>query len=87
MGADDMDVSNAGGGGWADDDEDLANDDPGDNFEDAEGGADDGAGWDVDDDLELPPDLEVSTPLAGKTRVGPVIQATGRSEFRIGGDF
>jgi hypothetical protein len=66
MGADDMDVSNAGGGGWADDDEELANDEAGDNFEDAEGGA----GWDVDDDLELPPDLEVSTPLSGKTRSG-----------------
>ncbi len=60
MGDDAMDIS-AAGGGWDDDDAGLdgADDEGGDGFQDAEGGEDeDGAGWDVDDDLDLPADLD-----------------------------
>ena len=43
-----------GGFGAGDDEDVLAGDD-------GEGG-----GWDVDDDLELPPDLDVAAPSAGE---------------------
>lgn len=55
----DVDVE-AAGGGWEDEDDNAGLDDDDQNFEDAEGGGG-GAGWDVDDDLELPPDIEHET--------------------------
>ena len=61
MGDDAMDVS-AAGGGWDDDDTGLGDEDGGEGFQDAEGDeGEDGAGWDVDDDIDLPPDLEPSS--------------------------
>lgn len=62
MGDDAMDISNAGGG-WADDDDEPGfGDEDEEKFQDAEG---DEAGWDVDDDLELPPELEAQASVAG----------------------
>lgn len=64
MGDDAMDIS-AAGGGWDDDDEAGFGDEDGEKFKDADGEAEgEGAGWDVDDDLELPPELEASLPAA-----------------------
>merc|ERR1719270_1224361 len=50
------------GAGWDDDEDDVGLGDD-DEFADAAkgDGDEDGAGWDVDDDLDLPPDLEVKS--------------------------
>merc|ERR550519_2204978 len=65
LAAEDMDEAE---GGWGDE-ADLGLDDDGegkDEFEDAEGGDEEGDGWAPDeDDLELPADLEVSTDAGG----------------------
>ena len=75
MGDEAMDISSAGGG-WADDDDDEAGfgDDDGDKFQDAEG--DEDAGWDVDDDLELPPELEAQAPAAADADEGYFVAPT-----------
>ena len=58
----------AAGGGWDDDDDEPGFGDEDEKFADADGGEDeDGAGWDVDDDLDLPPDLEAAAPSKAET--------------------
>ncbi|XP_053408078.1 coatomer subunit alpha-like isoform X1 [Mercenaria mercenaria] len=79
--ADDVDIEEAGAG-WGDDD--LGLDDEEGFGEDGEGieKDEDGGGWDVDDDLELPPDLDVpSTPTgAGEGYFVPPTKGTSQAQ-------
>uniref|UniRef100_A0A3Q2NWC2 Coatomer subunit alpha n=1 Tax=Fundulus heteroclitus TaxID=8078 RepID=A0A3Q2NWC2_FUNHE len=76
----DMDMEAAGGEGWGDDAE-LAMDEDG--FIDAQDGLGDeglgkeeGGGWDIDEEVELPPELDVAVGAGGSTEDGFFVPPT-----------
>ncbi|ODM99965.1 Coatomer subunit alpha [Orchesella cincta] len=52
-------------GGWGDDDLQLDEDNQAEKIMDEDAAAGEGGGWDIDDDIELPPDVEVHASDAG----------------------
>ncbi|RUS90316.1 hypothetical protein EGW08_001914 [Elysia chlorotica] len=75
------------GGGWGDDADELVLDEEGGFGEglDEEGAAGEGGGWDVgDDDLELPPDLDVGPAATGAGEEGYFVPPTkGTSQSQV----
>ncbi|CAL8120900.1 unnamed protein product [Orchesella dallaii] len=62
---DEIDADPTGGWGWGDDDLQLNEDNQVQQIIDDNGFAGDGGSWDVEDDIELPPDVEVRVSGAG----------------------
>ena len=62
----DMDIGEAAEGAWGDDDLKLSGDEGDDDFADAkEAGSDEEGGWGVEDDLEIPEEMQ-ATPVKGE---------------------
>merc|ERR1719192_734674 len=79
MGDEAMDAN--AGAGWDDDEEPGFGEDGDEEFKDPEGGDED-AGWDVDDDLDLPPELEVQAAVAADADEGYFVAPTKGTNAR-----